>query len=141
MRSGLAPPGKSWPVIINLFGSIMVVVFRSRQGGTFASAMEFVGLNPAISVLLFAAIRATSFKGVENCSWKRRALMLLTLSPTMVQLKTFQLNFLAAFQDNFWIHSTLCNDFLNVRCPWNVCVYDCSGFLLLGSGLDWAGSY
>ena len=67
MQSGLAPPGELWSVtFINLFGLIMVVVFRLRQGGTFVNAMGFVGPNPAISALLFAAHRATSFKGVEN---------------------------------------------------------------------------
>jgi hypothetical protein len=70
------------------------------------NAMEFVAPNAAISALLFAANRATSFKGVENCSWKRRALM---FSLTMVQLEILQVKFLAAFrvkprlQDNFWI--------------------------------------
>jgi len=87
MQSGLAPPGESWSVtFINLFGLIMVVVFRLRQGGAFVNAMGFVAPNPVISALLFAAHRATSFKGVENWSWKRRALM---FSLTMVQLESY----------------------------------------------------
>ena len=53
MQSGLAPPDESWSVtFIIMFGLIMVVVFRLRQGGTFVNAMELAP-NPAISTLLF----------------------------------------------------------------------------------------
>ena len=131
MQSRLASPGESCQsvTLIGLF-LIMVVVFRLRQGRTFANAIEFVVPNLAIFALLFAANGATSFKGVENCSWKRRALMFFH---TMVQLEILQVKFLAAFVD-----STLCNDFLDIRSPCNICVYGCSLQNLsvrIGSGL------
>ena len=56
-----------------------------------------------------------------NDSWKRRALM---FSLTVVQLEILQVKILAAFA-GYLLDSTLCHDFLDIRCPFNVRVYDC----------------
>ena len=131
MQSGLAPPGESCQSVtfINLFGLITVVVFRLRQGGTFVNAMEFVAPNPATSALLFAANRATSFKGVENWSWTRRALM---FSLTMVQLEILQVK----FWPRLWTALSLTTfSIFGVRAMSVFTIVHCKKFLL-GSGLD-----